>query len=150
MLLEQRPWKTDKSVSDGRAPRDSTWFSLCQLRGQGVPGLVHRCECVDETGPAWEWEGAYTSAWGDVGKCTAGCACVKPQVWPCGWCVCTLRSMGVSVHRCVFIQPSLETDSEKDTAVHAHPLTHTHPQLPPLLSAQNTSAGKTLRHHPGV
>lgn len=64
--------------------------------------------------------------------------------------VCTLRCMEVSVHRCVFIQPSLETDSEEDTAVHTHSLMHTRPQRPPLLSAQNTSARKTLRHHLGV
>ena len=96
MLLEQRPWKTDESVSDGRAPRESTWFSLCQLQGQGVPGLVHRCECVEETGPVWEWEGAYTSAWGDVGKCTdlsvhvrnhrcghVGGVCVHSGPWAC-------------------------------------------------------------------
>ena len=70
-----------------------------------------------------------------------GCACVRPQVWPCGRCVCTLRCMEVSVHRCVFIQPSLETDSEEDTAVHTHSLMHTRPQRPPLLSAQNTPLG---------
>lgn len=85
---------------------------------------------------------------GGVGKCALTWVCVCETTFVAMTVVCVYRRVELSVHRCVFIQPGLETDSERDVAVHTHSLTHVHPQGPPLLSAQDTLVGKALLYHP--